>query len=70
MRNGNSSTHQENDLASLINSALSGLSDIAPKVKEYLISLAQDGSLAQQQSKGSFEGWASELLRKAREGGS
>lgn len=59
----------ERNLTKLINSALSELGSLNQETKDYLISLAEDGSLKQHQTRGYIELWAAELLKKLLEGG-
>jgi len=56
----------ETSLEKIIYSASSDLSSHSGEAREYLVSLAKDGSLEQHQTKGSITKFADELLKKLR----
>lgn len=68
MGNEDNERPTEDNLADLIKGASSELASLSQGAKDYLVSLALDGKLDQHQTKGNINGWASELLKKLREG--
>ena len=59
----------ETSLDKIIDSASSDLSSLSPEARNYLISLAKNGSLEQHQTKGNITKLADELLQKLRGSG-
>ena len=57
------------NLVRLIESASSELACLSHQARDYLISLAKEGKLEREQTKGSVERWAAELLKRINEGG-